>query len=238
MDTPDISEIGMSCLGGELLVQSRNPGAGCIDQVFAPDQMFFAGSTVLELDFVVGSPGPNIPGGHVVVHVRPIDFRGQGRGQTESGIVGLGIGILEYRGKILLAKHGKSLHLLGGQSAGRCKVLTPCKYIIELAACLNHPGRAFVVLVHRDVEAQRVDQMGSRFQKNPSFLEGLTDEFEIVIFKIADSPVDQFGTLPGSSVSEILFFHQKGGIPPRGCLSGHSGPIDATTDNSDLIIIA
>jgi hypothetical protein len=199
--------------------------------------MFFAGSTVLELEFVVGALCPNIPGCHVIMHICPIDFCGQSRGQTQAGVVGLGVGILEHRRKILLAEHGESLHLVGGQAAGGCEVFTPCKYIVELAACLNHPGRALVILVHRDVEAQRVDQVGSRFQENPPFLEGLTDKFEVVIFKVSDSPVNQFGTLSGSGVSEILFFHQKGGITPRGCLSGYPGPVDAAADNSDLILI-
>ena len=88
--------------------------------------------------------------------------------------------------------------------------------------------------IYRNAESQRPDTMRSCMQQHGSFLEGFTHQFEIVVFQVAQSTVDQLAGRGRGGTGPVSLVYQSDMETAQCGIVGCPGAVDSTTTNQKI----
>src|SRR5579871_2380966 len=121
-----------------------------------------------------------------------------------------------------------------GQRPAAAQIASPRQQIVQGQAEAVFPGGDPGIVVERDDEAQGVNEMGTVFQEQTTFMECFINEVEAAMLQVTQAAVNQLGRGTAGTGSKVPFVDQADAKATQHSIEGDPGPRDAAAENEEI----
>ena len=215
-----------------LVIEGLDPGARRIDQTTAGDGELLA-PFPLQSERPVFGTAHRLDATGAGLHVGPLVTGHHGIEHHQPGVVDPGVRVF----KSLVDPRGQAILRQEAHATAPLELVALGQIVIEEQTGADHPGRTQVRAV-RQAKTHGTGDVGRHTEQHLTLRQRLFHQPEFVMLEIAQTAVDQLAGVGRGGRGEILRLKQ-GNLQTPSCRIGcDADPVDAATDDDQIIMFA